>query len=382
MRLFASCAPGLEPLLEAEIRSLGVPEVAPTPGGVELDGDLALLYRLNLELGLAQQVRLRLATFTATKFPALVRAVAGLDFAPHLGEGVPVEVRASARKSRLYHTGAVAERVLEGVSLALGRKLPEPGAPTELPPVVLHARFERDVCTLSLDTSGEPLHRRGYRLESAKAPLREDLARALVVVSGWDRQSLFVDPFVGSGTLPIEAALLARGLPPGAGRRFAFMDAPSFDRGLWERLRATALSASLPRLPFVIGGSDRDEGAVRAARSNAARAGVEGDLSLACAPLGRAPLLLEPPGPRGALVTNPPYGQRVGKEATLRSLYQALGRAVRALPPDYRVALVVADRRLAHATGLRLTSALMTDHGGTKVCFMVGSAGGDVGARP
>jgi putative N6-adenine-specific DNA methylase len=365
LRLFASCAPGLEPLLARELADLGIAEGTVVPGGVEYAGDFSTVLRSNLELGLALFVLLRFGSFRATKLPELVRKVSAIDARPYLAKGQPVAVRVRARSSRLYHTGAIEERVRAGLAQSLGAPLPEPSEGE--PHASLHVRMDRDECTLSLDTSGETLHRRGYRLATAKAPLREDVARALILVSGWDRASPFVDPLMGSGTLPIEAALLASRTPPGLHRSFAFEQAPAFDARVYRKLREAALANAIAPA-FPIFGSDRDAGAQRAATENAERAKMLQHLSLACAPLSTAPYR-EALGdaPEGALVTNPPWGFRIGEGTDLRPLYQALAKAIRALPTAWHCGLACGDRRLIQQTGLPVQSALLTDLGGTKV---------------
>lgn len=368
MRLFAACAPGLEPLLAEEVLALGATS-AIVPGGIEFEGDLAQIYRANLELGLALFVLARVATFRATKFPELVRKIEAVDFSPWIGRNQNMGMRVRARASRLYHTGAIEERVRNGLGASLGRP-PLPLAENESGPL-LHVRMDADECTLSVDTSGESLHRRGYRQATAKAPFREDLARALIRLSGWNRKSIFADPLTGSGTLPIEAALLARDLPPGANRRFAFMNSPNFNSTLFETIRKQSLARSVPHLPFSILGSDRDPGAIRAATENATRAGVENDLRLDCAPLSTAPFQSHTKEPDGALILNPPWGQRIGETNDLRALYQTIGKLIRALPPRWHAAVATSDPKLAQSLGAGLTSALLTDVGGTKVRMYV-----------
>ena len=364
MRLFASSAPGLEELLEAEVRALGVSAPTVIPGGVEFEGSLELVYRANLELGLAQQLRLRIAEFPARRFPQLVRGVAAVDWRTWMAPGVGLRVRVSAKRSRLFHTAAIEERVRRGIEEALGTA---PGEDVE-GAWRLHVRMHHDLCTLSLDTSGDPLHRRGYRLQSGKAPLREDLARALIIASGWDRASPLVDPLMGAGTIPIEAAFLARERSPGVGRRFAFMDAPGFDEELWGRVLGAAKERELASLPFRIVGSDRDAGALEAARANAERASVLADLDLELATLGQAPGLEAPLSAQGALVTHPPYGKRIGKVSTLRDLYRSVGARLEALPPEWSGALVVpAEGPLGRALGVKMSSVLLTDQGGIKI---------------
>jgi len=372
MSLFVGAAPGLEPLLAEEARALGLSaglEPRVLAGGIELDGDRTTLYRANLELGLATQVRVRLGRFHAAHFSELVRRASELPWERWLTPGARVRFRSTAQRSRLHHTGAIDERVAEAIAARLGG--PVIAADGEEEVALVHARFERDEVTLSLDTSGAPLHRRGYRLATAKAPLREDLARALVITSGWDRRSPLVDPMAGSGTITIEAAMLARGIAPGRARRFAFEDAPTHDAALLDRLRDEAderaaggsLSAARSAGPRIVA-RDRDEGAVTAARANAERAGVE--LEHAVASLSE-PFAID--SDEGALVTNPPWGVRVARDRDLRPLYDRLGALIDALPPRWEVGVVAADAELVRRARMPLRSALLTDAGGTKVRF-------------
>jgi putative N6-adenine-specific DNA methylase len=361
MRLFVASAPGVEEMLAAEVRALGG-EPAVVAGGVELDGDLALLYRLALGVGVGLRLLVRLGEFKATRFSQLVRGVAELDWSPWLRPGEPVSCKASVSKSRLFHTAAIAQRVRGGIRVRLGV---EPAiAEGDDEGVAVLVRGHADHFTVSVDVVGGLLCRRGYRLETGKAPLREDLARALLLASGWDRRTPLADPLCGSGTIAIEAALLATGVAPGGQRAFAFERAPCFDAGLLAQARAR-FPAPGPG-PLILA-SDRDTGVIAAARANATRAGV--DIRIEEASMSAAPVFTEPPGDTGMIVTNPPYGKRVGGR-DLRPLYQRLGERVRGLPPGWGCAMVVADRRLATATGLAMSSRLMTDHGGGKIYLM------------
>ncbi len=369
--MFVVCAPGLEPMLGEELSALGIrgERQRATVGGIEVDGDLETLYRLHLELGLALKVLLRLGRFPARHFEVLVKRVAELPWELWCAEGVAISARASCKASKLYHSGAVCERVLQGIETRLDRAVLAPREEQDADSMVeVQARLERDTCTLSIDVSGQLLHRRGYRLATAKAPLREDLARALILASGWDRKSPLVDPFCGSGTILIEADWLARGVAPGHARRFAFMHAPCFDAPLFERLRREVMARHASR-DFALSGSDRDIGAIRAARSNAERAGSE--LEWVAAPLSSSPVFDRLEG-RGALVTNPPYGLRIGHDRSLDALYRALGERVQQCAAALQLGIAVATKQHALATGLALRSALMTDHGGSKIYFAVG----------
>jgi putative N6-adenine-specific DNA methylase len=223
----------------------------------------------------------------------------------------------------------------------------------------------RDICTISIDSSGEPLHRRGYRLATAKAPLRETLAATILMASGWEPGAPLLDPFSGSGTIPIEAAMLARRLAPGLSRRFAFMDWPGFDRQFWKRLLAEAQAAVKPAgsdWPILLG-SDRDAGAVKLAEENAGRAGVLDQIHFSC----RAISAIEPPSRPGWVVTNPPYGVRVSANRDLRNLYAQFGKVLRTTCKGWRVAMLCNDPKLIANTGLNFDDGLTLVNGGVAV---------------
>lgn len=368
--LFISCLPGLETWLAAEARALGL-RARPQTGGVAAQADAAGMMRANLELGLASHVLVRVGRFRARSLGELRRKTAALRWRAFLRSDVGLEVRASSARSRLYHAGAIAQRVAEGVADAMGG-LPASGAGD--PRVVVVARFLRDECVLSLDTSGEPLHRRGWRRQLTRAVLREDLARALVLASGWDMLTPLVDPMAGSGTIPIEAAGLARRLPPGRARTFAFESTALFDASTWRDVRECAMGRVLDRTPAPVGAGDRDPKAVEILTANAARAGVAGDLEVVHASLGATPLLSPELLARGgAVVTDPPFWRRLrAGRRDPRALYQTLGRRL-AESPGLRVALLCVERRLALCTGLTLRTACTTMHGGVRVRLMAGS---------
>ncbi|HYJ78413.1 MAG TPA: hypothetical protein VEW03_02330, partial [Longimicrobiaceae bacterium] len=238
-------------------------------------------------------------------------------------------------------------------------------------------RVVRDDFTVSADSSGRLLHRRGYRQAVAKAPLRETLAAAMLLGCEWDGGTPLLDPMCGSGTIPIEAALLARNIAPGLAaasrspRAFAFTGWPGFDAERWDGLVAEAVAAIRPEAPVAILGSDRDAGAIAAARANAERAGVAGEVSLAVRPVSA----IEPPPGPGLLISNPPYGTRVGESDPLRDLYAALGRTARARAPGWRLALLSADRKLEGQVGVRFAEVLRTSNGGIPVRLVVGTVG-------
>lgn len=382
LHLFAVTAPGLEPFTRQELVDLGFAPAAPSTltgepndeaGGVEFDADLAGLYRANLNLRTANRVLLRLGNFYAAAFSELRKKASRLAWEDFLRPGQPVAVRATCRKSRLYHSDAVAERIAGAIGDRLGKETPlvkfDESAPT--PPQLVIARLVNDQVTLNLDTSGALLHRRGYRLETAKAPLRETLAAGLILASGWQPEAPFMDPFCGSGTLAIEAALLARRIAPGLKRRFACLDWRNFDSTTWKKVLAAAQAAELPAAPAAIFAADRDAGAVAMAQANAGRAGVEKDITFACQAVSN---LAAPPAP-GWLVTNPPYGVRVSPSKDLRNLYSRLGDVLRAVCPAWQVGILCSDAVLVGHTRLTFERVLPLVNGGIAVRFYTGRVG-------
>lgn len=340
--------------------------VVAVEGGVELVADVRGLFRLLVEVGLASHVLVRVATFFARDLDALEAHVARLPWSGWLRRGEPRRIRVRSRKSRLHHTGAIEARVSRAIAARLddGTRDDDDGVP-------IAVRFEADRCTISLDAAGEPLHRRGYRLDPHRAPLREDIARALLMASGWDGREPLVDPLAGSGTIVIEAARWARNHAPGLERSFAVERTALGDERLLADVRAEA-RARLCDVATPILGRDRDPRAVEAALSNARRAHVDTQVAFEVGRLGEARKSIDvrESAQRWAVVTNPPWGERIGDAETLRPLYGSLGALVRAIGSG-RFALACHDRRLAYATGVRLRSALLTEVGGTKVSLMV-----------
>jgi putative N6-adenine-specific DNA methylase len=366
LECFAVAAPGLESLVAAELGALGeLQSVAvgeAEPGGVGFRADRAGLYAANLHLRIASRVLVRIGAFHASAFHELERHAARLPWREFVASGSPVAFRVTSRKSRLYHQDAIAQRLLA----VAGGATPATSEEDAVQEFIV--RLFRDDCTVSADASGELLHRRGYRLAAAKAPLRETLAAAMLVGAGWDGSAPVVDPMCGSGTIPIEAALLARRIPPGMARRFAFMRWPGFDEALWERLVRQARERVLPRAPVPILGSDRDAGAVAASVANAERAGVVEDVEWRRAAISA----MAPPPGRGWIVTNPPYGVRVGERRDLRDLYAQLGNVVRRCCSGWEVAFLAAHPELERQTGLEGVVRFTTENGGIRVRLVQG----------
>ena len=356
--LFLTAAPGLEGELAQEARALGFAEVAQTTGGVTCAGGLAEAMRANLWLRIAGQVLLRIAAFRAPHLAQLDKRARRIDWAAHIPPHVPVWVEAVCRKSRIYHAKAARSRIAEAITDATGAPIDEEGALRVL------CRIEDDLATLSIDTSGMPLHRRGLKQAIGKAPLRETLAAGFLARAGFDPGLPLVDPMCGSGTFVLEAADIARGAAPGRARGFAFEDLARFDPAHWQAVRAARPLAPAPVGP-VQRGYDRDAGAIRAATDNAARAGLDGACDFAQQAVSA---LVRPDGPPGLVMVNPPYGARIGDRRALFALYGALGATLRDRMQGWRVGIVTSDKGLAQATGLPLQAdGPPVQHGGLMI---------------
>ncbi len=383
-KYYAVCAPGLETVLATEMKSLGLireidaENLAAEPGGIAFTGELRDVYRANVHLRTAGRILLRLGAFYAGGFPELKRKISRMNWEKYLLPGQPVALRVSCKKSRLYHSGAAAERVLQAIGKKMGR-LPEQVKPAEdpdgNPPQLVIVRIVRDRCTVSVDSSGANLHCRGYRQAAAKAPLRETFAAALIRVSGWDGKSPLLDPFCGAGTIPIEAALLAKNIPPGVNRNFAFQNWPVFQTAAWQtlideaRASITHLASRIMPAPAIFA-ADRDAGAIEAARANAGRAGVADAVDFSQHAFSA---MLPPPQQPGWIITNPPYGIRARGNRDLRNLYAQFGNVLRDKFTGWQIGILCHDAALIRQTRLNLRAILAFSNGGVRVKFYCGS---------
>lgn len=380
---FAIVAPGLEPLALAEARALGLPaelEAGGGGGGIAWRGDVRSVLLANAGLRIASRVVVRLATFEARSFAELERHARQIPWSHVVAPGSAVRFRVTCKKSKLYHSDAVAQRLADAVTRAVPGVRAEGGSGATADEETVDddaqlfvVRMLRDRCTVSADASGALLHRRGYRQATAKAPLRETIAAALIAASEWDGSAPLVDPFCGSGTIPIEAAMMGRGLAPGAGRTFAVERWPGISRTLGERVRAELAERSRSSASRTIAGFDRDAGAIAAAAANAERAGVASDLTLAVRTLSAA----EFPGTgRGWVVTNPPYGVRVGDADRVRDLWAQLGHVLRERAGGWRLAILSPDPALERQLRIPTRVAATTSNGGIPVRMIVGEVDG------
>ncbi|MEO1331476.1 MAG: class I SAM-dependent RNA methyltransferase [Pseudomonadota bacterium] len=358
-RIFLVAPPGLEAALAEEAAALGLPPVAVQPGGVSIAGDWPEILRANLWLRGASAVLLRLARFRAGHLSELDKRARKISWEEALRPDRPVRIEAVCKRSRIYHSGAAVERVETALRDRLGVEIRADAALRVL------VRIERDVCEISVDASGEPLHKRGFKQQTAKAPLRETLAAPMLRLCGYRGSEPVVDPMCGAGTFPIEAAEIALGLAPGRARRFAFEDLAGFDPAAWDALKAKAAARPQPAGRPRMRGADRDAGAVAAARANAERAGVGEVCDFAEQPVSA---LERPDGPPGLLIVNPPYGERIGGAKRLQPLYAAFGAVARERFSGWRVGLITSEDALARATGLPFEPpGAPIPHGGLRI---------------
>ncbi|KQT46092.1 RNA methyltransferase [Devosia sp. Leaf420] len=356
--IYLVSTPGLEAPLCEEALENGFPSSRVTDGGVTFEGTWADVWRANLVLRGPTRILARFAEFRAMHLAQLDKRSRKIPWGDFLSRNVPLRVEASCKRSRIYHAGAAAQRVAIAITEEFGAPITEDAA------LRVMVRIEDDLVTLSIDTTGESLHKRGFKEAVNKAPMRETMAAMFLRQCGFDGIEPVLDPMCGSGTFVIEAAEIASGLIPGRQRSFAFESLPSFDTKAFAALRPHTPGIT-PSVLFH--GSDRDAGAIRMANENATRSGVDAITRFEQKSIEE---LEPPPGPPGLVILNPPYGTRIGDKAPLVSLHRTLGKVLKTRFAGWRVGIITADKSLAQATGLKFEPALAPVlHGGIRVAL-------------
>jgi putative N6-adenine-specific DNA methylase len=361
-RLFATCARGLERVLAAEISELGSQDVEPGRGGVHFQGDLALIYQANLWLRTAVRVLRPISEFNADSPEELYDAVRAIDWSQYLTPDHTIAVDCNVRDSNLTHSHYAALKTKDAIcDQFVDRCGKRPSVDLEEPMVGLNLHVYRNQAVLSLDSSGPSLHKRGYRPVQTRAPLNEALAAGLVLLCGWKGDTPFVDPLCGSGTLPIESAWLGLRRPPGlTRRRFGFQGWIDYDVRLWTELRDEARRQVRKELRAPIQGSDQRRDAIEFARTNARAAGVGHRVQFTVQDLRE---LSPPEGSPGTILCNPPYGERLGQETDLRSLYQLLGEVLRQRCAGWDAWVFTGNQTLAEHIDLPVTQEIALYNG-------------------
>lgn len=354
-QLFAPCPRGLEPLLADELRALGAEAVQATAGGVQFRGSRTLCCRVNLESRIASRVLWLVSRTPYRTEQDIYDATVGVRWQEWFTPQHTIKVKVSAHHCPLRSLDFVTLRIKDAVcdrfQLSRGAR---PSVNTHTPDVLIAAYLDRDTCTLYLDTSGEPLFKRGWRKSAGEAPLRENLAAGILKLAGWTPDMVLFDPMCGSGTFVIEAAHMAAGIAPGLGRSFALERLHSFDRRRLEELRAGLRAASTTPPAGLIHAADNDDRALQSIRANLNATGLAQAVTLHCGDV----LEQIAPAVSGILVTNPPYGHRMGAVDDLDRFYPKFGDRLKQQFSGWTAFILTADMKLPGK--LRLSPARRT----------------------
>lgn len=353
---FATVARGLEEIAAQELQTLGAADAQPGFCGVAFTGDRELLYRVNLWARLPFRILVQVADFPCYDADDLYAGVQTIDWEPYLTPELTLAVAATGKTQQLNHTHFTALQVKNAiVDQQRDRFHQRSSVDTQQPDVQINVHLHRDRATVSLDSSGDSLHRRGYRPAVGKAPLKESLAAALIYLSGWQPDQAFCDPLCGSGTLPLEAALMGLNRAPGLFRdRFGFESWPDFDAELWQRLCQQAQDEQKETLMAPIVGCDRDAKIIIQARSNAKNCDVSSQIAFRAQELST----VEAPDDSGILICNPPYGERLGRDEDLGAFYKLLGDVLKQRFKGWTAFVLSGNKSLAKSIGLKSSHRL------------------------
>jgi putative N6-adenine-specific DNA methylase len=361
-QFFATVASGLETLAAQELDTLGAQDVEPGFCGVAFRGDRALLYRVNLWARLPFRILIQLDEFKCKDKTDLYRGIYNIEWGDYLRPHHTFAVHATGKTQTLNHTHFTALQVKQAIVDQQEHQWQErSNIDTQAPDVAINVHLHQNRCVVSLDSSGESLHRRGYRPAVGAAPLKESLAAALIAWSGWQPDQAFLDPLCGSGTLPLEACLRALNLAPGLFReRFGFETWPNFDADLFNQLYQDAESVERSQLLAPIVGSDRDPDQIHQALTNASFCGVSEQVEFCKRELAE----VEPPAPSGVLICNPPYGSRLTSDGELGEFYRLLGNVLKQRFKGWTAFILSGNKALATSIGLKSSQRLSVANGG------------------
>jgi putative N6-adenine-specific DNA methylase len=342
-RFFATCPRGLELLLAEELGRLQAQKIHAVGGGVQFVGDFFLCYRVNLESRIASRVLWQVATGGYRSEDDIYRTAYALPWTDWFDPARSIRVDVSATRSPLaslnFVTLKIKDAACDKIRRHTGRR---PSVDTRQPDIPIQGHLTDRDFTLYLDTTGEPLFKRGRRISSGQAPLRENLAAGILRLAGWVPGIPLLDPMCGSATILLEAAQMALDIAPGLGRHFAFEKFKNFDGRRWRELLQRSAARQKPKVPLAIYGSDLSGDVLKAARTNLAAAGLEKVVSLKQANV----LEITAPAKEGIIVSNPPYGVRLGEQQELAEFYPKLGDVLKKNFGGWRAYLLSADMRL------------------------------------
>ncbi len=356
---------GLEEVLAQELKELGAESIQTQNRAIRFTGDQALLYRSNLCLRSALRILKPLHKFTPHNERDLYKGAQEIDWSRYGDINDTLAVNAVVNSPYFTHSQYVSQKIKDAIvdqfRKRCGRR---PSVDVLNPTLRIHVHVSDETCTLLLDSSGDSLHKRGYRTEGRDAPLNEALAAGLILLTGWQGQTNFIDPMCGSGTLVIEAAMIADNIPPGLHRTgFGFMRWKDFDGQLWDRVRQSA-SEKIAAFKHQIIGSDISHEAVELAQKNIARAHLSGKINLAVTPFETQ----HPPSSGGVMVMNPPYGERM-KNADLLAFYKMIGDQLKQHYTGCDAWILSANREALKHLGLRPSKTVTVFNGGLECKF-------------
>ncbi|MGI6703024.1 MAG: THUMP domain-containing class I SAM-dependent RNA methyltransferase [Clostridia bacterium] len=322
IKLIATATFGLEAVVKREVINLGYTDLVTEDGKVTFSADLDAIPKANLWLRSADRVLLKMGEFKALSFEELFEGTKALPWDDWITEDGKFTVTGKSVKSKLFSVPDCQAIVKKAVVERMKQKYKKDWFSETGPEFTIQVSLLKDIATLTIDTSGTGLHKRGYRAQSVEAPLKETLAAALVELSFWNKDRLLLDPFCGSGTIPIEAAMIGRNIAPGLGRSFASEDWPRVGKGLWKQARVEALKSIDQDTRIRIRGSDIDAKAIETARKNAVNCGVDDCIEFCTMPFSQ----FETAEDHGIIITNPPYGERLGSLKQVHNLYRDMGK--------------------------------------------------------
>jgi putative N6-adenine-specific DNA methylase len=346
---FAPCPRGLESVLLDELIPLGAVDPLVTPGGVGFSGSLSLCYRANLESRIASRILWRVAHGPYHSEDDLYQLAADLPWHEWFLPTHTIKVKVSAQQCPLQSLNFATLRIKDAIcDRFIKVSASRPSVDTIRPDILIVAFLDETTATLYLDTSGDPLFKRGLRQRMSEAPLRENLAAGILRLAGWQPDQVLYDPMCGGATLPIEAAMIAHNIAPGLGRAFAFEQLLMFDKKLWGDLCGQSRARQRRRAPAPIFASDQSAKAIQAAEANVSAAGLAVTIYFKQADF----LTISAPADAGILIANPPYGRRMGDDQQLARLYPLLGDCLKQRFAGWTAYLFTGDLRLPKLIGL------------------------------
>jgi len=364
---FATCPRGLEELLVAELTAAGATVVRQLPAGVLFMADAAAEMRANLSSRIATRILRKVGYTRYRKEEHIYRAALDLPWPAWFDVTKTIAVKVGAQNAPLKSLNFITLKIKDAICDRFREEVRErPSVDTESPDVPVYAFFTPDAVTFYLDTSGEPLFKRGFKREASAASIKENLAAGLLMLSGWEPGTPLLDPMCGAGTILLEAADMAFKRAPGRGRHFAFEHYRDFDAVLWQRIKAEAKAKEKPLARLPIFGADQDRWVLDKARNNLAAAGYGDVVQLQVADA----LDLKAPAPAGTIVTNPPYGERLGEADDLAAWYPRLGDWLKRNFAGWEAWIISGDPLLPKLIGLKASRRIPLFNGTIETRFL------------